>query len=425
MERQKMKHRRQLGLRQGMLGIILLCWVLPVVLIVTLGGVYILDSMTRQYRSDMMRSAQSAAAITGRNLDSMIAASRKASYIATMGNAWASYTKTGDYVTFYNEMQTFLTQQYRYDDKFRNTIVTLVDDPAAPIYTSNTSYTSIRKYQQHVRDEVLVRSEALGTGIGFFAADGSLYMMRNLLDANYRTYGVLVMELNTDTLFDSMRSVIWMTDATVWLGDAEYTVAGSVRDAGELRGNIRAGGQGGAPAQGSYAVWGSENVVPGCALEYIVYSDTAAMRAQLRSTALLLAALLAALLPVLKSRGLKVGVIREADDLRLPAETDRLHEAGAEGVAVFTAGRYLLTEQFRLNEQDLLALFERHGYDLVLLEGFGDSGWAKIEVVRSSVSPVGTAFQPMAIVGDVPGADFALDDPAALADWIENQMPSL
>ena len=66
-------------------------------------------------------------------------------------------------------MQTFLTQQYRYDDKFRNTIVTpLVDDPAAPIYTSNTSYTSTRKYQQHVRDEVLVRSEALGTGIGFF-----------------------------------------------------------------------------------------------------------------------------------------------------------------------------------------------------------------------------------------------------------------
>lgn len=46
-------------------------------------------------------------------------------------------------------------------------------------------------------------------------------------------------------------------------------------------------------------------------------------------------------------------------------------------------------------------MFERHGYDLVLLEGFGDSGWAKIEVVRSSVSPVGTAFQPMAIVGDV------------------------
>ena len=74
---------------------------------------------------------------------------------------------------------------------------------------------------------------------------------------------------------------------------------------------------------------------------------------------------------------------------------------------------------------DALYYIKEESYDLVLLEGFGDSGWAKIEVVRSSVSPVGTAFQPMAIVGDVPGADFALDDPAALADWIENQMPSL
>ena len=118
-------------------------------------------------------------------------------------------------------------------------------------------------------------------------------------------------------------------------------------------------------------------------------------------------------------------MIREADDLRLPAETDRLHEAGAEGVAVFTAGRYLLTEQFRLNEQDLLALVERHGYDLVLLEGFGDSGWAKIEVVRSAISDTPASFQPLAVVGDIPGADFGLEDAQALADWLVAQMPGL
>ena len=139
--------------------------------------------------------------------------------------------------------------------------------------------------------------------------------------------------------------------------------------------------------------------------------------------------LLEKLIPLLRARGLKVGVIKHDGHDFTPdvpgTDSFRLREAGAEGVAVYSGQRYLLTEAFRLTEQDLLALFERHGYDLVLLEGFGDSGWAKIEVVRSSVSPVGTAFQPMAIVGDVPGADFALDDPTALADWIENQMPSL
>jgi len=137
-------------------------------------------------------------------------------------------------------------------------------------------------------------------------------------------------------------------------------------------------------------------------------------------------ALLAALIPVLKKRGLKVGVIRQADaPAAVDTDTALLHDAGAEGVAVFTVDRYLLTEQFRLNEQDLLALFERHGYDLVLLEGFNDSGWSKIEVIRKAVSSESVAFQPLAVVGDVPGADFALDDTRALADWIENQMPAL
>ena len=78
-----------------------------------------------------------------------------------------------------------------------------------------------------------------------------------------------------------------------------------------------------------------------------------------------------------------------------------------------------------LNEQDLLALFERHGYDLVLMEGFKESGWPKIEVVRKAVSEEPVSFEPLAIVGDVPGADFALDEPAALADWIAAQMPAL
>ena len=104
---------------------------------------------------------------------------------------------------------------------------------------------------------------------------------------------------------------------------------------------------------------------------------------------------------------------------------DRLREAGAEGVAVYSGTRYLLTEEFRLTEQDLLALFERHGYDLVLLEGFKSSGWPKIEVVRSAISDAPASFQPLAVVGDIPGADFDLNDIPALADWIEAQMPAL
>ena len=135
--------------------------------------------------------------------------------------------------------------------------------------------------------------------------------------------------------------------------------------------------------------------------------------------------LLEKLIPLLRARGLKVGVIKHDGHDFPGTDSFRLREAGAEGVAVFSGQRYLLTEAFHLTEQDLLALFERHGYDLVLMEGFKESGWPKIEVVRSAISNEPASFEPLAVVGDVPGADFALDEPEALADWIAAQMPAL
>lgn len=73
--------------------------------------------------------------------------------------------------------------------------------------------------------------------------------------------------------------------------------------------------------------------------------------------------LLEKLLPQLRSRGLKVGVIKHDGHDFTPdvpgTDSFRLRQAGAEGVAVFSGTRYLLTEQLHLTEQDLLAVFER------------------------------------------------------------------
>ena len=100
--------------------------------------------------------------------------------------------------------------------------------------------------------------------------------------------------------------------------------------------------------------------------------------------------LLEKLLPALRGRGLKVGVIKHDGHDFTPdvpgTDSYRLREAGAQGVAVYSGQRYLLTEEFRLTEQDLLALFERHGYDLVLLEGFKTSGWPRWGTSRGQTS---------------------------------------
>ena len=58
-------------------------------------------------------------------------------------------------------------------------------------------------------------------------------------------------------------------------------------------------------------------------------------------------------------------------------------------------------------------------------EAVGRNPETKDEVVRSAISDAPVSFQPLAVVGDIPGADFDLNDIPALADWIEAQMPAL
>ena len=85
-----------------------------------------------------------------------------------------------------------------------------------------------------------------------------------------------------------------------------------------------------------------------------------------------------------------------------------------------------LEEQANVVFSDAVSFLNRSGtYDLVLLEGFKDSGWPKIEVVRKEISDTPVSFQPLAVVGDIPGADFGLEDAQALADWLVAQMPGL
>lgn len=95
------------------------------------------------------------------------------------------------------------------------------------------------------------------------------------------------------------------------------------------------------------------------------------------------------LIPILRERGLRVGVIKHDGHAFVPdvPDTDsfRLRESGAEAVAVVSSGRWMLVKEEPLvNIQRLLGQLEN--LDIVLLEGFKDSGWPKIELVRKAVS---------------------------------------
>jgi molybdopterin-guanine dinucleotide biosynthesis protein B len=103
--------------------------------------------------------------------------------------------------------------------------------------------------------------------------------------------------------------------------------------------------------------------------------------------------LLTKLLPLLTARGIRVGMIKHAHhnfDIDIPGKDSyELRQAGARQVLVASARREaLMIEKAVAVEPDLEALISRldqAGLDLILVEGFNNLPFPKIEVFRAEV----------------------------------------
>ena len=136
--------------------------------------------------------------------------------------------------------------------------------------------------------------------------------------------------------------------------------------------------------------------------------------------------LIEALLPRLAARGVKTAVVKH-DGHRFTPDTPgtdsfRFFAAGAVGSAVFDGEKFSLTRRAAVDENALIAQFPEA--DLVLLEGFKDSAWPKLELVRAAVcgETVCDARSVLAFVSDLPLQTdkpvFGPDEFEAIADFV-------
>lgn len=147
--------------------------------------------------------------------------------------------------------------------------------------------------------------------------------------------------------------------------------------------------------------------------------------------------LVARLVTELRSRGVKVGVIKHAHhafDIDHPGrDSHTIREAGANEVAVVSARRWAIVHELRDGEAEpsLEEMLPRlGGNDLVLVEGFKGANHPKLEVRSPEAADTGpmdgAAPNIIAIATDAPADDprpqFARDDIAAIADFILAQL---
>ncbi len=148
--------------------------------------------------------------------------------------------------------------------------------------------------------------------------------------------------------------------------------------------------------------------------------------------------LLCRLLPVLRGRGLRVGVIKQArDDFdvdRPGTDSERLRTAGVEDLILSSPGRTARVMEHprgpaaRLD--GLLSLLGPGQLDVVLVEGFADAGLPTVAVSRGGAHlPPGPGVIALAREGEphthaVPPV-LDIDDPETVADFLQTHIARL
>ena len=290
------------SLRAGLACIIVACWILPIAMIGGITEYYITHNINGQIVSTVTSSVGNSVKIAMGQLDSSVSASRYASYNPTVRNAYAGYLSTRDETALYDRVTSFLSQQYKYDDKFLLTTLYFCDRPETVYYTYNETYNAtyfgVREYRGSVHSLVQRLSGTLGEGIGFLNVAGRVYMVRNVLDSDYRPYAVLTMQLNVDDIFAGLKNIVWATGTTVWLDDTPVVLSGEKQDPASLGIEFSQSGQTYRSIRGGTYLYGRSSSNP-FTLSYVAAVDSSGLVKEMSGLQTALIWVLVSLFPLL------------------------------------------------------------------------------------------------------------------------------
>lgn len=290
------------SLRLWLVIIIVLCWAMPIILVGGVMSYYITHNITDQIIRSVNASVENAVDLSAAQIDSAVMASRYVSYNTTIRDAYAAYQVDSDATQLYGSISQFLTKQYKYDAKFLLSAFFFLEDPDGIYYTynetNNSTYHNVRSYRDSVHQRVQELSPQIGTGMVFLNVDGMVYLVRNLMDAHFAPFGVLVLQLDAEDMFAGLKTVAWQSASTIWLDGTPVVLDGEALDPEELSLSFTPNRQSYRSEPGVYYVYGM-NRTETARISYIVEIDSTVLLHEQQRIQSLVILLVGAVLPFL------------------------------------------------------------------------------------------------------------------------------
>lgn len=216
-----MKKRRQL--KWSMMAMLTMCWFIPLIVLSFAILFFVYGKMSRQLQNTIVTSADQAIDMCQIRLNEAMAASKDSSYLPEIKDSYAAYLADGDVKELNRDVNLFLQQHYRYNSDFRMTVLYFLDNPDNLFYTYQSpqeTYAIVRYFQKNVQEQMIAMSEELDTDIAFVSDGDRSYMVRNIVNGKFEPIAMIVMELDTEHMFGSLKSIWGYRSGQVYIDDS-------------------------------------------------------------------------------------------------------------------------------------------------------------------------------------------------------------
>ena len=151
----KKKTAKRFSLKSGLLAMILACWLIPIVIVLTVAGAFFERTYSQTIEQEIDFSAQKAMEQVQSRLEEAIAASKSVSYDGLIRQAYQSYTTNGDRAELYLQTNDYL-RIFTRTSLYKGVIVHYWEDSVAVSAYHLTSGTTgidlIHKFQKRLPD---------------------------------------------------------------------------------------------------------------------------------------------------------------------------------------------------------------------------------------------------------------------------------
>lgn len=204
-----MKKRRQL--KWSMLTMLAVGWFIPLVILSAIIFFMVDKQINNQVEKTIVASADKVVEICQMRINDVIVASKLSSYLPMVRSSYNDYLASGERWKLKQEVEIFMSQQYRYNSYINMTALYFTKEPDNMYYcysNNNTvTYAAVKAYEENAIEAVQAKAPELDTDIAFMNIEGRVYLVRNMMDSKFHAYAVIVMELNMQKIMEGLDGI--------------------------------------------------------------------------------------------------------------------------------------------------------------------------------------------------------------------------